>query len=64
MDLQIAFVNERVGPDASRQLVFADQLAWTFNQSDQYLKGTTAQTNSSIPLQQPLLLRQKVEGAE
>ena len=52
MELEIAFDDEGMGPDPRDQLRLADQLAGTFDESDQEIESATAETDGLVTFQQ------------
>ena len=64
LDLEIALLDNGVGPDAGCQFVLADQLAWALDQCAQDFQGTTAEPNGRLTLQQQLSCGQKAERTE
>src|ERR1700681_925651 len=64
MDLEVALLDDRVGPHARHELVLGNQLARALDQCCQDLQGTAAETNGGVTFQQKLLRRKEAEGTE
>ena len=52
---QIAFLDERAGPDNADQIILADNLADAFHQRDQKCVGAAPEWNLLLPLEQEFL---------
>src|ERR1700730_1036231 len=63
-DLEIAFVDEGIGPDLCAQLSLADPLTAAFNKSDQEIEGATAEADGFVSFQQQPLSRQQPEATK
>ena len=57
VDLEIALLDECVGPDTSYQLFLSDQLARALQKGDQNVSRAAAETDMLLALQQQLLRR-------
>ena len=58
---QIAFFDNKIGPDPSNQLVFADNASGVFDQHPQYLKRSRTQRHRFIAAKQQLLFHEQSE---
>src|SRR5258708_13540898 len=64
LHLEIAFLDEDVGPDPGHQLALADQVAGPLDQRHQNVERPAAETKRPVPLQEETLVWENVEGAE
>jgi hypothetical protein len=64
LNLQIRFLDERLRPGSSDQLLLADHLARAFDQRGENVKGAAAETHRFIPLEQEPLPCKKPERAK
>src|SRR5215471_10412747 len=64
VDREIGGVDEKLGPNASSQVLPADKLASPFKQSNQDLQGTASERHGLLALQQKKLRRQQTKRSE
>jgi hypothetical protein len=63
-DLEIAFIDESLGPDLRNQLGLAHDLARAFHKSDQQIEGATADTDGLVTFQQKSSCLEQPKRAE
>ena len=61
---EIAVLDERIGPDATHQLLIAQQLTGAFNERYQDLAGAAAQVNGRVAIEKQLSRWKESEGPE
>ncbi len=64
LDLQIAFLDDDVRPDALHQLVLGHELAMPLDQGDQDLERTAAEPERGVAFEQQSLLREEAKAPE
>jgi hypothetical protein len=63
-DLEIAFIDEGLGPDLRNQLGLAHDLARAFHKSDQEIEGATGDTDRLVTFQQKSSCLEQPKRAE
>ena len=64
MDGEIGSLDKNIGPNASHQLLRADQLTWAFEQHNQDFQSTTPKAHWLIAFQQEKLFREQAKPSE
>jgi hypothetical protein len=64
VDREVGRVDKKIGPNASGQVLFADQLAAAFKQSNQDIQGAASERHGLVALQQKKLHRKQAKGSE
>lgn len=64
LNLEIALLDEGMGPDAGHEVALADQLAGALDQRDQDVQGAAAQTHGLAGFQQESPCREEIEWPE
>jgi hypothetical protein len=64
MHREVVSLDGNIGPNASHQIMLADQLAAPFQQSNQYLQSTTSEGNRILAFQQQKLCRKQAKGTK
>jgi hypothetical protein len=59
---EIAVLDERIGPDATHQLLVAQELTGAFNERYENLASTTAQVNGPVAIEKQLSSWEESEG--
>jgi hypothetical protein len=61
---EIAVLDERIGPNATHQLLIGQQLTGAFDERYENLAGTTAQVNGQVAIKKQLSSRKESEWPE
>src|ERR1043166_3300799 len=64
MDREVGRLHENIGPNASHQVLLADQLTWAFKQSDQNFERTASEGHGLVAFPQEKLRRKQTERSE
>jgi len=64
MDGKIGRLDKNIGPNASHQLLLADQLTRAFKQNNQDFQSTASQPHRLIAFQQKKLCREQAKRPE
>ena len=64
MDCEVGLLDEYIGPDASHQVLLADQLAVAFKQRNQDLQSATSEGHGLVALQQKKLRGKQAKRSE
>ncbi|UWU73526.1 hypothetical protein N2603_25945 [Bradyrhizobium huanghuaihaiense] len=64
MNREVGGLNENVGPNASHQILLADQLSVAFEQSNQNFQSATSERHGLVAFQQKELRSKKAKRSE
>jgi hypothetical protein len=64
MNCEVGGLDENIGPNASHQILPADQLSVVFKQRNQDLQSATSERHRLIAFQQQKLRRKQTKGSE
>jgi hypothetical protein len=64
MDREVARLDENIGPNASHQIMLADQLTASFKQSDQDFQSSASESYGLVALPQEKLRREQAKWPE
>jgi hypothetical protein len=64
MDREVGGLDKDIGPNASHQVLRADQFTAAFKQSNQDLQGTTSEWHGLFAFQQKKLRRKQAKRSE
>ena len=64
MDREVGGLDKDIGPNSSRQVLFADQFTAAFKQSNPNLQGTTSEWHGLVAFPQKELRRKQTKRSE